>query len=175
VRGTASSVLRPDGDRRLLLDEAGDLVGRSSNAFDADVGFMASGGLLKAGLTIRNLMEPGFKTNASGTVLRLERQARAGVALTASDAWVIAADVDLLKSTGPAGRIREFAAGAEGRVARKAFVRGGLHVNTLGTRQAAVSGGLSFFLTDSFLVDAQLTGGGEESRRGWGISARFVF
>lgn len=175
VRGIASSTIEPDGDRRALLEDAGDLHGRGSTRFDTDIGVMGSSGPFKAGLTIRNLTAPGFRTPGDRTSLTLERQARAGVSLVPVSGWLVAVDLDLTKNAGPTGAVRNLAAGAEGRIVRKAFVRGGLQVNTIGDRAPAVSAGGSYAATASLLVDLQMTGGSGRTARGWGLAARVVF
>lgn len=175
VRGIASSTVQVGADPDDLLSDGSDLTGKASTRFDADVGVMATAGVLKAGLTIRNATEPSFKTPGDKASLELQRQARAGLAVTPARGWIFAADLDLLETRGPLGSRRGFATGLEGRVARKAFVRGGLNINTVGDRATAVSGGFSYAATASLLVDAQVTRGPDRAERGWGIAARFGF
>jgi hypothetical protein len=174
VRGIASSDVVPDGARETLLARASELGGKGTTRFDADVGVMLSGPLVKAGLTIRNLTNPEFATPEGGA-LRLPRQARAGIAVALIEGWVVDADLDLTRTEGPLGAVREFAAGTEGRVNRKTFARGGLRVNTTGESATAVAGGASYMIVRSLLLDAQVTGGTSRADRGWGISARFVY
>ncbi len=175
VRGIASSTVQPDGARKALLQDAGDLLGKGSTRFDADLGVMASAGRLKAGLTLRNATEPSFRTAGDRGSLKLERQARAGVSLAPIAGWLLAVDLDLTKTAGPVGAVRNLAAGAEGRLARKALVRGGLQLNTAGDRAPAVTAGGSYLATASLLVDVQVTAGSERAARGWGIAARVGF
>jgi hypothetical protein len=174
VRGVASSTQQPATERDDLLDDHGDLTAEGSTRFDADLGIMTTFGRLKAGLTVRNVSEPAFRT-PGGRSLHLERQARAGISVAPVEGWVVAADSDVLESDGPAGPLRRFAAGTEGRVHRKALVRGGVSVNTAGERAPAVSAGVSFAATASFLVDVQVTGGSDKTARGWGVAARFGY
>src|SRR6266542_1519564 len=115
VRGIASSDLVPDRARDSLLADAGGLGGHGSSKFDTDIGVMASGAVFKVGLTIRNLTSPRFAT-ARGDALTLSRQTRAGVAVVPVDGWVVDADLDLTRTAGPLGDVREFAAGTEGRL-----------------------------------------------------------
>jgi len=165
VRGTAVSGIGRDADRDALLGDGVELLGEAESKFDVDV--------------LRNLTEPDFETSEDGRALRLERQARAGVALVVTPGWTIAADADLLKTRGPFGNTRDVAFGTEGRVNRRAFIRGGFRFNTLGGasrwREASVSAGGSYAVRASFLVDAQVTTGSERSARGWGIGGRFVY
>lgn len=176
VHGVASSTLVPDGDRDALLGDASELGGKSSTKFDADIGMMATRGAVKVGLTVRNLSQPEFRTGADGSgALSLRRQARAGIAVTPSEGWVVAADLDLNRTRDALGDERGFAAGSERRIGRKAFVRGGLRLNTAGPRNPAVAAGGSYAVAGSFLLDAQVTGGSDRAQRGWGVSARFVY
>lgn len=179
VRGIAGTDVRPAGDRDSVLDDGAALVGRASNRFDADLGLMATFRSLKAGVTVRNLTEPGFET-AGGARLGLERQVRAGLAVAPVDGWLLAADLDLLRTIGPQGlESRDFALGAEGRLANRVLVRAGARFDTTGDgpggRRASVSAGGSYAVTASVLVDAHATMGSEWAGRGWGIGARFVY
>ena len=175
VRGFAASAIVPDGDREALLDDASHLSGRASSRFDADIGVMANRGRVKGGITVRNLMQPGFGSAGEPGRLTLRRQARAGVAFVPVDGWVMAGDLDLTRTPGPTGDVRSLAAGTEGRLGRKAFVRGGLRVNTAGSRAPIVAAGGSYAVMTSILLDAQVTGGSDRAQRGWGIAARFVY
>jgi hypothetical protein len=175
VRGYASTAVAPEASRDDLLDgETPSSEG--STHFDADLGVLASIGRLKAGLTVRNLTEPSFRGDLAPAALKLERQARAGVSLRPVANWVVAADVDVLESNGPLGRTRTFATGTEGRILKRAFVRGGFHVNTSsGVSAPTGSVGASFAATAAVFIDAQATGGSDRATRGWGVAARFVY
>jgi hypothetical protein len=179
VRGVAGSELRTGERRSDLLADGAALLGRASNAFDADIGVMVSTGAIKAGLTVRNLLEPAFEA-AGGGRLSLERQARAGIALMPVAGWLVAADLDLLKTTDVGGHDRrDFALGAEGRVGRRVFMRAGGRFDTLGEgpggRAATASIGGSYAILGGLLVDGQFTAGSEWGGRGWGLGARFVY
>jgi hypothetical protein len=180
VRGFAASSTRAAGaDHEALLDEARALARSGSNKFDADLGVMASLGRMKAGLTVRNVTEPEFDVAGDGGMRRLERQARAGVAVRPIQAWLVTADVDLLRTAGPVGDVRDLSVGGEARLARRAFVRGGLRFNTAGTagtnRSPSVSVGSSYAAMASLMVDAQVTTGSNRATRSWGIAGRFVY
>ncbi len=177
VRGVASSMIVPEGDRDALLGGVSELSGKGSTRFDADIGVMASTGRLKVGLTVRNLSQPEFRTAGAGGIsaLSLRRQARAGIAVALSERWIAAADLDLMRTRDALGDERTFAAGTERRMGRKAFVRGGLRLNTAAARNPALAAGGSYAVTGSLLLDAQVTGGSDRTRRGWGVSARFVY
>jgi hypothetical protein len=177
VRGVASSMIVPDGDRDALLGGVSELSGKGTTRFDADIGVMAITGGLKVGLTVRNLSQPEFRTGGTDGVsaLSLRRQARAGIAVTPSEGWVVAADLDLTRTRDSLGGERSFAAGSEKRIGRKAFVRGGLRLNTAGQMNPALAAGGSYAVAASLLLDAQVTGGSDRAPRGWGVSARFVY
>jgi hypothetical protein len=151
-------------------------MGRASNRFDADVGVMAAGQAIRAGLTVRNLTEPEFDTGAGGE-LRLERQARAGIAVPLTDRWTAALDIDLTRNRGPVGDIRTLAIGAEGRVMARALVRGGVQFNTAGDNGSAPMAtiGGSYAALGSLLVDAHFSTGSERGFAGWGLAGRVVF
>lgn len=184
VRGIAGTDRRAGVPREDLLGDGPALLGRASNAFDADIGVMVSTGRVKAGLTIRNLLEPAFEA-AGGGRLGLERQARAGIAIMPVhggpfEGWVLAADVDLLRAADAVGHDRrDVALGTEGRLGQRAFVRAGARFDTLGEgpggRAATFSVGGSYAVLGSILLDAQVTAGSRWAGRGWGIGARFGF
>lgn len=174
VRGIAMSAVVPDGDPEALLGGAGKLPGKGRSRFDADIGVLATRGRFRGGLTVRNLMQPAFGP-AGPDSLTLRRQARAGLAVVPLEGWVVAGDLDLIRTPGPLGDVRNLAGGTEGRVGRKAFVRAGVRVNTTGSRQPIVAAGGSYAVMDSVLLDAQVTGGSDRAQRGWGIAARFVY
>jgi hypothetical protein len=177
VRGIPATAVVPAGDLEGLLDDASDLVGSASNAFDADIGVIAALGTLRAGLTVRNVTEPEFD-GANGTV-RLDRQIRAGLALTPVNGVLVAADFDLERVPGTVGDERNFALGAEVRILPRAFVRSGFRVSTIDDepagRRPVVSVGGSYAVFGSLLVDGQATLGSTAGDRGWGLGARVVF
>jgi hypothetical protein len=175
VRGVAAIEGFPGAVAGDLLEER-DLIGEASNRFDMDAGVLAAFGILRAGLTVRNLFEPEFESPGGGE-LRLERQARAGVSLLLTDRWRAAADFDITSTAGSFGETRNIAIGAEGRVARRAFARAGFRVNTAGDGdfEPSASVGGSYAVMGSLLVDAQVTGGSDRALSGWGVAGRVVF
>lgn len=178
VRGTAITGTVVSGDADELLGDVGELNGEGSNRFDADIGVLGSFGSFRAGLTIRNLTEPGFDTAGGGT-LRLDRQARAGVSYVPATGWVVAADADLTRTQGPFGDVRSVALGGEGRLYPRVWVRAGVRVNTIDDaaegRTPVGSLGASYAVFSSMLVDAQVSVGGRTADRGWGLAGRIVF
>lgn len=175
VRGIAA--LRPVvGDRSVedLLDEAGSLVGKATNAFDVDVGVMLSLRRARIGLVARNLREPGFET-PDGVEVSLERQVRAGLAVLPAEGLIVSADLDLVEQDTPTGPRRELAAGLERSFARRAAVRGGFRVNLAGEASPVGALGASLALKRFLWVDVQMTRGGEDRERGWGLGVRVAF
>ena len=146
-----------------------------SNAFDVDLGVLATFGRTRVGITGRNLMAPEFEA-PDGTELGLERQVRAGVALVPSDRLLVALDADLTRTSTVAGDRRNIAAGVETWFARRRVgLRGGFRVSTIdGARPVGAFGG-SFGLFRAFLVDGQLTRGVDEGDRGWSVGGRVGF
>jgi hypothetical protein len=179
VRGIATSTLTPVGTVDDLLDDADDLVGESSNKFDADAGISFVRGGLRAGLTVHNLTDPSFDAAGGGPPLELERQGRAGVALTSPLGFLIALDADLNEVRGPLGRVRELAIGSEARLVPRAFARAGFRFNTLGDEPGGhapvLALGGSFAVLASLWIDAQATVGSESGGRGWGVAGRVAF
>lgn len=178
VQGYAATGIVPDGDRDDLLDGAGDLPDRSTSKFDADIGVMATLGTVRAGLTVRNIAEPDFLT-ATGEPLTLKRQTRAGISYVGVPGLIVAADLDVERADGSLGEVRDFAAGAEGKLLKRVTVRSGFRFNTLsdepGGRAPVYSLGTSVATYRSLLVDAQVTLGSRAGDRGWGIAARLVY
>ena len=180
VRGIASTRFGPLGDVEAVLDED-ETEARGATRFDLDFGAMAAVGRMKAGVTVRNVREPEF-TASDGRVVKLERQARAGVSYAVLAGLTVAADLDLLKAADAFGDRRDAAFGVEARLARRAWVRSGFRLNTADSegsdnasdRRALTFGG-TFAATASVMLDALVTSGGDQSGRGWGVSARFVY
>jgi hypothetical protein len=176
VRGLAGTAEVPAASAEGALD-GWDVAGRSTNKFDIDVGVMATGSAGRLGLVVRNASEPGFETGSGGPDLRLERQVRAGGSVLLLQAWKLAADLDLTRRQSVFGEMRELAVGTEGQVTRRLTARAGLRLNTTGDRgrTPGLAVGGSFAALGSLLVDAQLTTGGDEVFRGWGVAGRMVF
>jgi F plasmid transfer operon protein TraF len=178
VHGVVSSRLHELATAEEALDA--DLPqGRGTTKFDIDTGVMLSAGRLKSGLTVRNLLEPDF-TTPEGRTLTLDRQVRAGVSYLVFSSLLAAADFDLVEIEDAFGDRRDAAFGLDLQLTRRAALRGGLRFNTAGDdpdlndRRAYTTGG-SFAVTGSVHIDGVVTFGGDQSGRGWGIAARFVY
>ncbi len=151
-------------------------AGISTNKFDADLGVMATGSLAQLGLSVRNLLQPAFRT--PGGPIRLDRRVRAGVSIHATQDTTVAADLDLTRATTPRGDWRDAAVGLEAHPGRSAWVRGGVHWNTAGGPAGAApvgSIGGSYGVYGSIQADAQVSFGSANGDRGWGVGMRFVF
>jgi hypothetical protein len=179
VRGIAASTRTTATNAEDALDsDAAEIFGLATNKFDLDVGIMAAGGPLKLGLTLRNVLEPGFAPAGGGPDLVLDRQARAGMSFAVTPKWIAAADVDLLRTRDAFGDRRDVAFGTEGRLASSLFVRAGASFNTVGgdlaERQAFSVGG-SYAVRTSIFIDGHYTTGNDNAGQQWGIAARFVY
>jgi hypothetical protein len=151
-------------------------AGISTNKFDADLGVMATGSLAQLGLSVRNLLQPAF--TAPGGAIRLQRRVRAGVSIHAWQETTVAADLDLTTATTPRGDWRDAAVGLEAHAGPNAWVRGGVHWNTVGGPAGAApigSVGGSYAVYGSVTADAQISVGSAGGDRGWGVGLRFVF
>lgn len=149
----------------------------STNKFDADLGVMTKGALGRLGLSVRNLLQPEFRT-ATG-VVRLDRRVRAGIALNLRQSTTVAADIDLTTAPTARGEWRDVALGLETRATRNAWLRSGVHWNSKGGEGGGAvpvaSVGGSFAVYGSTVADAQVTFGSSNGNRGWGVGLRFVF
>ena len=178
VHGYAASGIVPVGDRDDLLDGAGDLPEHSTNKFDMDVGVMAVTGKFHAGVTLRNLIEPDF-TTASGSLLTLKRQTRAGFSYVGVAGLIVAADIDVERADGALGEIRDLATGVEAKLWPRVTVRSGFRFNTIGDEPGghapvySIGGTVATFR--SLLIDGQYTFGSESGDRGWGVAARLMY
>jgi hypothetical protein len=175
VHGDVATSIVPEGDRQERLDDAGGLATQGTTKFDADLGIMAGGGRLKLGLTVRNLTQPSFPVTGTSDSLRLQRQARAGVAVSVAEGWAVAGDFDLTKNGPSDAPIRAFATGTEGRLTRKIFVRSGFRFSTVGKSRPSLSAGGSYSVLSSVWIDGQATWGADNADHGWGIAARVLY
>jgi hypothetical protein len=150
---------------------------------DFDGGAMYSAGSFRAGLTARNLREPEFHTNSG--VFALSRQVRAGVAfapralpLGVHGPLTLAFDVDLTRTVGLVGDLREAAFGAEYWLGKgKVGARAGVRWSTVNERDPAVSGGITARLPHSAFIEGHVTHNPGRSEGGseWGIGIRVTF
>lgn len=147
-----------------------------------DLGAMATFGLARVGLSVRNVTEATFGTGVDS--LELKRQARAGFALSTGTRGVIgtgavAVDADLTTTVTAAGEQRRVAVGGEVWTTRRVIgLRGGVSRNFVGTEDTLLSGGASVVFWRqkglNWYVDGQLTGGSDEENR-WSVAVRLTF
>jgi len=169
VRGEAGSALPIGQD---FVDEAEDLDGRTSSAFDVDLGVMVALGRVRLGVVGRNLLEPEFETGGE-VALSLERQVRAGASVAVTPLITAALDADLTTTTVHTGRRRAVAGGLEAWLpGRRLGVRGGVRAQTEGDARPAGTAGLSLGLTSSFWLEGYLVRGGDVADKAWGIGLR---
>lgn len=184
VRGvSASGSVQAEGTVTGVLDEADGLDGEASKTADLDLGVMAVIGSGRVGLVVRNLTEPEFSgPSGSESVLKLERQARLGVAWTPGRPGsapgaplTIAFDVDLTRTPTPLGDRRNVAAGIERWFTRRVGIRGGLRTNTLDTDLVSASAGASVAVRSGTFVEGQVTRGRTGADRSWSVATRLGF
>ncbi|HEX3644169.1 MAG TPA: conjugal transfer protein TraF [Vicinamibacterales bacterium] len=144
-----------------------------------DVGAMAVFGRARIGVMVRNVNEAEFGSGSD--VFTLSRHARVGAALSSGTRGVIgsatvAVDADLNATTTVNGDERLFAAGGEAWTRARTFgVRGGVSVNTVGTRRTALSAGVSAAVKKGLYADGALTGGTDQGRHGLALGLRVTF
>jgi len=167
----------------LVLASTLKLVRAGDTHADLDAGAMARFGIARLGVVVKNIRKPSFDTEDG--VLELKRQARVGAALLARSPGLInemtlAFDGDITTVETKAGDVRHVAGGLDVLMfGKKLGLRVGASANTIGERRPALSGGASVMVAAGAAVgsylDAQYTGGSDESKRGWGVGLRVTF
>ncbi|MCU1384923.1 MAG: hypothetical protein JWL71_3620 [Acidobacteria bacterium] len=161
------------------LDAAGSIDPSGETHVGLDIGAMASLGPARVGVMVRNVKQPEF--NSGGDTFALTRTVRLGVAVSSGTRGVIGAataavDADLTTAATVFGDERRFATGGELWTSARTFgVRGGVSVNTIGSRRTALSGGLSAAVKRGVYADGELTGGTDQGRKGWSVGLRVTF
>jgi len=176
VRGTVHSAIE-DAARgaSALLEEGEDLEGGdTSNHFDLDAGVLAVAGPVRLGAVVRNVREPQFGS------FTLTRQPRLGAALDLEAAGgpplIVALDADARTYNTATGDRRVIAIGAEEWfLARRLGVRGGARFNTVGAREKGGAAGASVAVSSGTFVEGEVTRGGSDAERGWGLGVRVSF
>jgi hypothetical protein len=162
--------------RYLVLASTVKLVRADQSRGDLDLGVMVKVGSARFGVSAKNLSLPDL--TADGRPIDRNRQVRVGAAYTPSPrgkvSVIAALDADLTTIHTAAGDERHIAGGAEMRVGRLG-VRGGLSGNTVADVRRSFSTGASLAISSGFLVDAQITRGDDDAKKGWGIALRVTY
>jgi F plasmid transfer operon, TraF, protein len=180
VTGSAAVLMDPTGSPESALDAVEELDGETTTRADVDVGAMVYVGRVRVGVTGKNLAEPSFDARGGGRLV-LERQVRVGAAfgpepVRGRRSYVLSVDADLMATDSPNGRDRQLAVGVERWWrSRRLALRGGVRANTVDEARPAAAGGISVAILGGLIVEGQVTAGGEQSGRGWGIGARFAY
>jgi hypothetical protein len=171
LHGTATSGTTSPGSTGDWLAGVLDQEGDSDNAFDLDIGVLADFGRLRAGLTLKNLLQPDFGHSAE-TATSLTRRARLGLAVFPVDGLTLAIDVDL-DTADPSVGLREMVAiGGETRVGLRAYVRGGIRWRRDSHQRPIVTAGGGFQLAHRIWLDGHAAYGWIDEDRGFGIAIR---
>jgi hypothetical protein len=149
----------------------GDISGRGTNRVDLDLGAHYRVGALRAGVVVRNLAEPSFRS-PDDEEFTPRRHVRAGIAWTA-EATTIAGDVDLTEVDGPLPG-RRLALGAEQRFGERFAARGGVRLRTSDGPDPWVSAGASYAVKSGLWVDGFWGRSPDQDAR-WGLGARVAY
>jgi hypothetical protein len=151
---------------------------KSNTRGDLDIGAMATLGLVRLGIVMRDVTAPEFGSGSD--TLALARRARAGVALLSPSnmphPFVVDVDADLNAAIVDGREERDLSAGAEtwifnGRIG----VRGGVGKNTADEGGSFGAVGLSVAPYPRFFVEGFVTRGESGIRNRWGIDLRLTF
>jgi hypothetical protein len=146
--------------------------------FGLDIGAMAVLGVVKFGVTTRNLREPTLGDGADAFTLKRQVRAGAAVSTPASPklAATLAFDADVLEVPSLTGNERRMAGGGEVWFWNHVVgVRGGFSGSTVGDARTSGAFGGSVMLHRGLFVEGQLTRGSDMTRRGWGTAFRVTF
>jgi hypothetical protein len=156
------------------LDEGAKLSADRRNAFDLDVGVMASSDLLRIGLTLKNVRSPSFGAVASNANT-LPRQARLGIAVLPADGVTLAMDLDLNTVDLAGGLRRMGAVGGEAVLGRRLAIRSGVRWSLRGPRDPVGAVGLSVAVRSSLWLDGHVARGRLDDDREFGVAMRAGF
>lgn len=151
----------------------------SDTQADLDLGVMASVGLVRLGVTVRDLRNPTFGSGPGA--FEIGRRARAGASLIVPahgglDRLVLALDADL-NSTRTAGRDeQEVAGGVETMwLGQRLGVRAGAGVNTATSGGAFGAFGVSVMPYPRLNIEGAVTRGADSARDRWTLGLRLTF
>lgn len=152
---------------------------QSDTQADLDVGAMAAFGVLRLGVTVRDVRSPTFGSGSDA--VELGRRARAGAAVVAPgrgplDRLVFAVDADL-NSTRVGGRDeQEVAGGVEAWWrGRRLGLRGGGGTNTESGGGAFGAFGVTVVPYPRVNIDGAVTRGSDSARDRWSLGLRLAF
>jgi hypothetical protein len=152
---------------------------KSNTRADLDVGAMATLGLVRLGIVMRDVSAPEF--GSGNDTLVLPRRARAGVAVLSPPSntlypFVLDVDADLNTAIVDGHEERDVSAGAESWIfKRRIGVRGGVGKNTANDGGSFGAVGLSVAPYPRFFVEGFVTRGESGIRNRWGIDLRLTF
>ncbi len=152
---------------------------KSNTRADLDVGAMATLGLVRLGIVMRDVSSPEF--GSGNDTLVLSRRARAGVAVFSPSSntvypFVLDVDADLNTAIVDGREERDLSAGAETWIFnRRIGVRGGVGKNTANDGGSFGAVGLSVAPYPRFFVEGFVTRGESGIRNRWGIDLRLTF
>jgi len=146
---------------------------------DLDVGAMAVFGVMRLGVTVRDVREPTF--GSGSTALTLARRARAGAAVIAPalgpfDRLVFSVDADLVTAATDGRDEREVAGGVEAWwLGRRVGLRGGAGANTVAGGGSFGALGVTVVPYPRMNLEAALTRGADSTRDQWSLGLRLTF
>ncbi len=142
---------------------------------DVDVGAMGRLGPARLAIVVKHLGAPDL--TSSGEPYELDRQVRAGVAITSEGrvSMTGAVDADLTTTSTAAGDERHLAGGLEVWIRRGLGVRGGASVNTVGDVRPSFSAGGSVAFASGVYAEGQITRGDDEMLKSWSLGLKVTF
>ncbi|HXD74644.1 MAG TPA: hypothetical protein VN628_12940 [Vicinamibacterales bacterium] len=152
---------------------------QSDTQADLDVGAMASFGVMRFGVTVRDLRNPTF--GAGLDALEVSRRARAGAAVTvpgrgALDQFVFDVDGDLNKAIVAGREEQDVTGGVESWwLGRRLGIRGGGGTGTTGGGGSFGAFGLTVTPYPHLNIDGAVTRGADSARDRWSLGLRLTF
>ena len=146
---------------------------------DLDVGAMAAFGVMRLGVTVRDVRNPTFGSGADA--IELDRRARAGAAVIVPgrgklDGLTIAVDADLNSAQAGGRDEQEVAGGVETWwVGRRIGVRGGVGTNTAAGGGSFGAFGVTVVPYPRLNVDGAVTRGSDSARNQWSFGVRLAY
>lgn len=177
VRGSVASGQVAAADA--TFERAIALEGETDTHTDLDVGALAHFGVVRLGVSVKNVRTPEFGPDDDRE--ELARRARGGFAIVLTPVRVLsqiafAVDADVTKSSTVLGDTQYLAGGAEAWMfGKRVGLRGGVSKNRIGSQLLSPSGGVSLAFRPGSYLEGQYTAGSDQSRRGWGFGLRVTF